>query len=161
MSQRVFVRCKSCSSAAPAWEIEGRSLYLAKESSCSYSVSKVIPDTTTHEDFFNDTIAEQVSEALEGQSLTILSYGPPSCGKTYSSFGTASAGQFHMKSEARGVATRCIDQLLKKMQEKEMTCRITGSFCHIFPDGRVADLLDISNKNLKVMKGREAMASTT
>lgn len=154
VSQRVFIRCKPVSSGTPAWKTgeEGKSIHLSGESSCTYGVSRVAASDATHEEFFNDTVADWVSEALEGRGLTILSYGPHMSGKTFSSFGTPSVGQFHMKSEARGIATRCIDQLLKKTQEKELACRITGSFCHVFPDGRVADLLNTNKKSLQVIE---------
>ena len=107
----------------------------------------------THEEFYAKHVSKWIADASRGYNVTIIAYGLPNSGKTYSMMGTA--GQSRLKPEARGVIVRCFEDLIQLFQGDNKATTITGSYCHVFDDSRVADLLDTKKRNLPVEEKTE------
>ena len=139
------MRCKPAEEPPSVWECVGKQ-------SLKFEAEEFQPDAVSfgesHEEFYANHISDWVKQTITGgHNLAIIAYGLPNSGKTYCMMGTA--GQSRIRPEARGVIVRCFDQLAGLFECGEMT-RVTGSFCHVFEDGRIADLLDTKKRNLQV-----------
>lgn len=156
---RVVVRCMP-SAEEKAWRVGERSLSLASAvGNSTLEFDRVFNDSVGHETFFEQAVAQELSGVLEGHNVFIAAYGLPCTGKTHTIFGTT--GQTRVKQEARGVIIRCGQQLFDILQRPEnagLACRITVTFCHLFENGRVADLFDAKKRSLNVVeKGTSGM----
>eukprot|EP00731_Ephydatia_muelleri_P027983 Em0019g856a len=143
-----------------AWRVGERSLSLASAvGNSTLEFDRVFNDSVGHETFFEQAVAQELSGVLEGHNVFIAAYGLPCTGKTHTIFGTT--GQTRVKQEARGVIIRCGQQLFDILQRPEnagLACRITVTFCHLFENGRVADLFDAKKRSLNVVeKGTSGM----
>ena len=148
---RVVVRCKP-SAEEKAWKVVGNSLQYEEEGP-ALEFDNVFGEATSHADLYNQAIASSVATALQGNNVSVLTYGLPSTGKSYSVFGTS--GQTRIKQEARGVITRCGQQIFDSLQREGhigSVSRMSASFCHVFEDGRVADLFDTKKRSLEIVE---------
>lgn len=122
-------------------------------------MDKLLDESANHEQFYDEAIKDWMPSTLEGHSLTIAAYGPSCVGKTYTVFGNT--GKSRVDPSAKGVIVRCAEQLLDEIRKTNPSSsprtRMTASFCHVFSDGRIADLLDTKKRNLQVV---EAAGST-
>ena len=122
----------------------------------SYLADKVVDESADHEQFYQQAIKDWMPSTLEGHSLTIVAYGPSCVGKTYTVFGNTAKSR--VEASARGLIVRCVEQLLDNVLNLGANTnvlphtRITANFCHVFSDGRVADLLDTKKRNLQVVE---------
>lgn len=153
-SVRVVVRCVP-TAEEKAWKVGERSLSLASAAGTSTSLEfdRVCNDSVGHETFFEQAVTQELSGVLEGHNAFIVAYGLPCTGKTHTIFGTT--GQTRVKQEARGVIVRCGQQLFDILQRPEnagLACRVTVTFCHLFENGRVADLFDAKKRSLNVVE---------
>ena len=129
-----------------------------KTSSKTFSFAHVFCESTTHCELYDHAIAPRVTTLLDGQhsNLAVIAYGDASGGKTQTVFGTT--GQTRVKDAARGVIYRCGQQLLAELQqEANSVYHMSVSFCHIFEDGRVADLFDTKKRNLDVIVNQSTL----
>ncbi len=149
----VVVRCKP-SGEENAWKVDGNSLRYAENEvgSAPLAFDHVFSEASSHADLYDTAIAPIISSALQGENVSVLSYGLPNTGKSHTVFGTA--GQTRIRAEARGVITRCAQQLFSALQDglgdKGAVTRVTATFCQVFQDGRVADLFDTRKRNVEV-----------
>ena len=154
-SLRLVARCRPCSEEK-AWRIDGDAIK-SSVTEKSYVFDVILDDSASHETFFQYSLRDLLPAVLQGCSLTVLTYGLPCSGKTYTVFG--STGQSRVSPEARGVIARCAEHLLQQLERedyKDSVSKITASFCHVFADGRVADLLDTKKRSLPVGSCRDA-----
>ena len=150
-SVRVVVRCMP-SAEEKAWRVGERTLSPAAGNAV-LEFDRVFNDTVNHETFFEQAVGPELAGVLEGHNVIILVYGPPCSGKTHTVFGTS--GQTRVKPEARGVILRCGQLLFDHLQRSEnsgLACRMNVSFCHVFENGRVADLFDSKKRSLNVVE---------
>ena len=148
-AQKLVLRCKPCKEEK-AWHIEDDGQTLVGESQENqFKVDRILGESASHADFYSESLSEWVEDVLNGHNVTILVYGLPYTGKTHTVMGTA--GQSRVNSEARGIIVRCMEQLMEvNLKRKEAVASVTGSFYHVYNDGRVADLLDTKKRNMKV-----------
>ena len=154
-SLRLVARCKPCSEEA-AWRIDGTTIKRSGTEK-NYTFDVLLDDSASHETLFRNSLRDLLPAVLQGYSLIVLAYGLPCSGKTYSVFG--STGQSRVNPEARGVIARFAEHLLQQLRGEDCegsVSRITASFCHVFADGRVADLLDTKKRNLAIDSCRDA-----
>lgn len=146
---RLVARCRPCSDEK-VWELD-QGLIRNSTSGESYKLDALLDDTATHQMLFDQCLSDLLPRVAQGHSMTLLAYGLPCSGKSYTMFGTA--GQSRVSQEARGVIARCGDLILSKLiEEPQSVSRVTVSFCHVFQDGRVADLLDTKKRSLSIVE---------
>lgn len=146
---RVVVRCRP-SAEEKAWKLGGNSLRREGED-VTFTFDNVFSDVVSHAELYEKSVAPLVASALQGNNVAVVAYGLPCAGKSHTVFGTA--GQTRIKQEARGVIVRCGQQLfdaLAKEQRGSSVSRITATFCHVFEDGRVADLFNTQKRSLDI-----------
>ena len=132
------------------WELDKESIRCSTTGE-SYALDVLLDDTTNHEMLFEESLSDLLPKLVQGHSITILAYGLPCSGTSYTVFG--SAGQSRVSREARGVIARCGDLILSELtQHSQSVSRVTASFCHVFQDGRVADLLDTKKRSLSIVE---------
>ena len=162
MSKRfsVVVKCKP-SVEGKRWRIGGTTLECLEaegeeegspRENETLHFDNVFSDSASHSEFYEEAFAPNVSGVLRGHNVAFVTVGLPCSGKTHMVFGTA--GQARLREEAKGVIYRCGKQLFDELQREEnqhLFCRITATFCHIFEDGRVADLFDAKKRDLQVV----------
>ena len=133
------------------WELADNGLIKNSTTGESYTLDVLMDDTATHEMLFHQCLSDLVPRVEQGHNMTLMAYGPPCSGKTYTMFGTT--GQSRVSQEARGVIARCGDLVLSTLtQQPQSVSRVAVSFCHIFQDGRVADLLDTKKRSLSIVE---------
>ena len=151
---QVVVRCKP-SPEQLLWKAcsQSNSLKAAggEKETTEFTFTKVLEESTSHTEFYEQTVAPKVSSLLDGAhtNLAVVAYGPSCGGKSHSVFGTT--GQTRLREEARGVIYRCGEQLLRELEGKEFTYHVSVSFLHVFEDGRVADLFDTKKRNMEIV----------
>ena len=146
-ARKLIVRCKPASEQE-VWKVSENGCGLKLGSGEEFKVD-MVSNGDSHTDFYNKHLSQWIADAtINGYSLTILAYGLPKSGKTHCMMGTA--GQSRTNPEARGVIARCLDQMAEILHGEKKVTQVTGSFCHIFSDGRVTDLLDTKKRNLRV-----------
>ena len=148
----VVVRCRP-SVEEKAWKLEGSRLQYAgrEEDFKSLAFDRVLSDASGHSEVYV-AIEPLVAGSLEGNNVGVVVYGLPGTGKSHTVFGTS--GQSRVRQEARGIIVRCGQQLFDMLQKAEegcgSVCQVTTTCCHVFEDGRVADLFDTKKRNLDV-----------
>lgn len=165
----VALRCKP-SPGSKAWRVDGSSLHRVEaaatgaaeqeaeeeEKAAVAGFDHVFAEEDGHVDVYERAVAPLVEGCLQsGAHAGLVMYGLPCAGKTHTAFGTS--GQLRVKQEARGVIVRCGQQLLEAMEGEKRRgklFRLTATFCHVFADGRVADLLDTKKRDLGVFEDR-------
>ena len=149
VAQKLVLRCKPCKEEK-AWHIEDdRQTLVGESQEDRFKVDRILGESASHAEFYSESLSEWVEDVLNGHNVTILVYGLPYTGKTHTVMGTA--GQSRVNSEARGIIVRCMEQLIEvNLKRKEAVASVTGSFYHVYNDGRVADLLDTKKRNMKV-----------
>lgn len=162
----VAVRCKP-SAESKAWRVDESNLYRVRVTTAgppeqeagekaASGFDHAFTEEDGHADVYERAVAPLVGGCLQtGANVGVVMYGLPCTGKTHTVFGTS--GQLRVKQEARGVIIRCGQQLLEEMEgEKQQgkLFRLTATFCHVFEDGRVADLLDTKKRDLGVSEDR-------
>ena len=155
MSQhfRVAIRCRP-SVEEKAWKVEGGSLQLVGGDSEIFSFEQVLEEGESHAELYERTVSPLVESALCGQSAFVVVYGLPHSGKTHAVFGS---GQARAQQETSGVIVRCGQQVFDALSSERVS-RVSATFCHVFEDGRVADLLDSRRRRLEVVEERSGMA---
>ena len=161
---QVIVRCKP-SPEEKAWRLiseESKLEYIGENSdetsSKTFRFAHVFDEATTHCELYEQAIAPKVTTLLDGNhsNLAVIAYGDASGGKSHTVFGTT--GQTRVKDDARGVIYRCGQQLLAQLQQESSSVyHMSVSFCHIFEDGRVADLFDTKKRNLDVIVNQSTL----
>lgn len=124
----------------------------------SFDFDGVFTEDFSHAQFYEKTIAPSVKRLINRESscIAILTYGLPCTGKSHTVFGTS--GQTRVKPDARGVITRCGEQLFSELSKSPNTSsRVAASFLHVFEseDGknsRVADLFDMKKRDLEIIE---------
>ena len=156
-TQKVIVRCKPCSQQE-AWQIgnNATTLKLGGEEEEQFEVD-ACSHGDSHAEFYSKYVSDWVTDVSSGHNITILAYGLPASGKTHCIMGTA--GQSRVNPEARGIIVRCLDHLSESLHGSNKASRISSSFCHIFNDGRVADLLDTKKRSLQVIEVKQGVYS--
>lgn len=147
---QVIARCKP-SHELSLWSLDPEQATLtAKTGATKYALSRVLGESTTHVDLYQQVIAPKIALLLDGShsNLAVVAYGPSCSGKTHTVFGTA--GQTRLKDEARGIIFRCGEQLLRELQQRKCAHSMTVSFLQVFEDGRVADLFDTKKRNMEI-----------
>ena len=162
----VAVRCKP-SADSKAWRVDGSNLHRVGATAAGAAAQEagekaavgfdhVFTEADGHADVYERAIAPLVEGCLQtGANAGVVMYGLPCAGKTHTAFGTS--GQVRVKQEARGVIVRCGQQFLEAMEgekQRGKLFRLTATFCHVFEDGRVADLLDTKKRDLGVFEDR-------
>lgn len=147
----VVTRCRPCSEEK-AWRLNGNSIQNAVTDK-QFVVDVLLKDTASHQESFQLSLCDLLPAATVGNSYTVVAYGLPGSGKTHTLFGTT--GQSRVSPVARGVIARCGEQLLRLVTdgEQQAVSKLTATFCHVFGDGRVADLLDTKKRSLSVVSG--------
>ncbi len=145
----VSVRAKPVNEIDKVWKVFGKNALQIEEE--TFQVDNVSWDES-HEQFYSNRVSSCIQEATTsnngGHSLTVIAHGLPGSGKTYTMMGTA--GESRLNPEARGTIVRCFAQLHQDLPANNKATKVTCSFCHVFEDGRVADLLDTKKRNLQV-----------
>lgn len=145
MARKVIVRCKPAEDR-PVWEIlDGKRL---RQESEDFEADSICAPDQSHADLYANHFSESIASVTHGFDTTILAYGLPKSGKTYSVMGTP--GQVKSNPEAKGIIARCMEQLVQQVQGNNKASTITCSYCLIMNDGRIKDLFDIRKRNLKV-----------
>lgn len=159
MSDRlhVVIRCKP-SAEEKAWKIDGNRLLLGENpdpdvpNKSSFEYDHIFTENSTHTDVYERSVKPLLNNLLQHSSsnLCVFTYGLSCTGKSHTIFGTS--GQIRIKQEARGFILRCGKQLFDELQSQtNSVCRISVSFCHVFNDGRVADLFDTKKRSLEIV----------
>ncbi len=147
----VIVRCKPAVDETAIWRIsDEQTLECDSTEEYKVDIAAISDGAVGHEEFYAKHISKWTVMASRGYNVTILAHGLPNSGKTYSMMGTT--GQSRLKPEARGMIVRCFNDLVGLLQGTGKASRITGSYCHVFDDSRVADLLDTKKRNLPVVE---------
>lgn len=156
MSQhfRVAIQCRP-SVGEKAWKVEGDSLQQLGGDSETFSFEQVLKEGESHAELYGRVVSPLVESALRGQSAFVVVYGLPRSGKTHIVFG--SSGQSRAQQETRGVIARCGQQVFDALSSEQVS-RVSATFCHVFEDGRVADLLDSRKRRLEMVEERSGMA---
>ena len=147
----VSVRAKPANEIDKVWKVLGKDALQIDEE--TFQVDNVSL-SESHEQFYSNNVSSYIQEATTttsengGHNLTLIAHGLPGSGKTYTMMGTA--GESRLNPEARGTIVRCFAQLHQDLPANNKATKVTGSFCHVFEDGRVADLLDTKKRNLQV-----------
>ena len=105
-SVQIFVRAKPADTEQLAWMIkpeEGLVCSIAANQEFRFQGGRVFGSACTHEQLFEEGLGETAAESLlSGTYVTLLSYGYPSSGKSFSLFGTP--GQSWTRPEVCGLA---------------------------------------------------------
>ena len=158
----VVVRCKP-SAEEKSWKSGATSLEYAGEDGAPLKLDfdRVFTEGSSHAELYEQSVASHVASALQGGNVAVVAYGLPCSGKSHTIFGTS--GQSRIKKEARGVITRCGQQIFDALQKEDHSgpvYRITTIFYQVFEDGRVADLFDTKRRNLDVSENLTTMVYT-
>ena len=158
----VVVRCKP-SAEEKSWRCGPTSVEYAGEDGAPFKLDfdRVFTEGSTHAELYEQSVAPHVACALQGANITVVTYGLPCSGKSHTIFGTS--GQSRIKKEARGIITRCGQQIFDALQKEDHSgtvFRITTTFYHVFEDGRVADLFNTKKRNLDVSENLSTMMYT-
>ena len=148
---RVAIRCCP-SEEEKAWKVEGERVQLAAGTGfepCSFD--HVLTEGEGHAELYERAVSPLIASALEGRDVYVMAYGLPRTGKTHAVFG--SSGQVRMRREARGIVARIGQQVFDAVSS-DRVCRVSATFCHVFEDGRVADLFDSRRRRLDVVEDR-------
>lgn len=152
-SHRLVARCKPCNEGDQAWHsaAEGQdSLQQLLAQADVIKLDRLLEWSATHEELFEKAVSDWVGDVLKGHNLTVLVYGLPSSGKSFTVFG--SPGESRTNPSARGIIVRCLEEFTSRLQDKDGAIEVKGSFYHIASDGQVADLIDAKKRNLPVKK---------
>lgn len=158
----VVVRCKP-SAEEKAWRCGTTDLEYAGEDGAHLKLEfdRVFLDSVTHAELYEQSIEPHVANTLQGGNVAVVVYGPPCSGKSHTVFGTS--GQIRIKKEARGVIIRCGQQIFDALEKEDRSgsiYRITTTFCHVFEDGRIADLFDTKKRSLDISENPATMTYT-
>ena len=158
----MVVRCKP-SAEEKSWRCGATSLEYAGEDGVPFKLDfdRVFTEGSTHAELYEQSVAPHVASALQEGNVAVVAYGLPCSGKSHTIFGTS--GQSRIKKEARGVITRCGQQIFDALQKEDYSgsvYRITTTFYQVFEDGRVADLFDTKRRNLDVSENLTTMMYT-
>ena len=154
MSQhfRVVIRCRP-SSEEKAWKVDERSLRLSGSGEPeTFSFGMVLTESESHAQLYEKAVSPLVASALdEGRNAFVVAYGQPRSGKTHAAFGSLGMGTSRTQTEKYGVIARMGQQVFDAISS-DWACRVSATFCHVFEDGRVADLLDSRRRRLEVVE---------
>jgi hypothetical protein len=154
--RKIVMRCYSSCSPEPSdsWKIseDKRSIKIKGLGNVWEEIvmDSIITADEDHSSFFDEALSEWVSETLDGRNLTVLTYGLPRSGKTYTVFGSPGMHS-RGKPSQKGIVAQCFDHLIANFQQRSNTfAEIKASFFHISPNGQIADLIDGKKRNLKI-----------
>ena len=153
----VVIRCRP-SAEEKAWKEEGNSLQLVGEGRRRLSFDRILTEADSHADLYERAVSPVMESALSGRNAFVVVYGLPRSGKTHVVFGSAGP---KATPEDRGLVGRCGQQVFRSLSASSVRLgRVSATFCQLFEDGRVADLLDSRGRQLDVVEKRPGAASS-
>ena len=128
------------------------------QKSHSFAYDHLYPsEPTTQEQVYNELGKDMLAQAFQGYNICIFAYGQTGSGKSYTMMGDVN------HAEKAGIIPRLCTDLFEKIQntidltkdtEKPVLYSVEVSYMEIYCE-RVRDLLQPSNKNLKVREHKK------
>ncbi|XP_010326033.2 kinesin-like protein KIN-5D isoform X1 [Solanum lycopersicum] len=117
-----------------------------KQINKSFLFDKVCGPSTQQKDFYDQSVAPLVNEALEGYTCTIFAYGQTGTGKTYTMEGEAikeKNGEFHKNA---GVIPRAVQEIFDILESQKAEYTMKVAYIEIYNE-EITDLLSLDEES--------------
>ncbi|KAJ8532890.1 hypothetical protein K7X08_015779 [Anisodus acutangulus] len=127
-----------------------------KQINKSFLFDKVCGPSSQQKDFYDQSVAPLVNEALEGYTCTIFAYGQTGTGKTYTMEGEAVKekilsdflfnGEFHKNA---GVIPRAVQQIFDILESQKAEYSMKVAYIEIYNE-EITDLLSLDEESKSI-----------
>ncbi|KAK4342960.1 hypothetical protein RND71_038776 [Anisodus tanguticus] len=120
-----------------------------KQINKSFLFDKVCGPSSQQKDFYDQSVAPLVNEALEGYTCTIFAYGQTGTGKTYTMEGEAvkeKNGEFHKNA---GVIPRAVQQIFDILESQKAEYSMKVAYIEIYNE-EITDLLSLDEESKSI-----------
>ncbi|MCD7452807.1 Kinesin- protein 11 [Datura stramonium] len=120
-----------------------------KQINKTFLFDKVCGPSSQQKDFYDQSVAPLVNEALEGYTCTIFAYGQTGTGKTYTMEGEAikeKNGEFHKNA---GVIPRAVQQIFDILESQKAEYTLKVAYIEIYNE-EITDLLSLDEESKSI-----------
>ncbi|XP_059305688.1 kinesin-like protein KIN-5D isoform X3 [Lycium ferocissimum] len=120
-----------------------------KQINKTFLFDKVCGPSSQQKDFYDQSVAPLVSEALEGYTCTIFAYGQTGTGKTYTMEGEAikeKNGEFHKNA---GVIPRAVQEIFDVLESQKAEYTMKVAYIEIYNED-ITDLLSLDEESKSI-----------
>uniref|UniRef100_M0ZPI7 Kinesin-like protein n=1 Tax=Solanum tuberosum TaxID=4113 RepID=M0ZPI7_SOLTU len=117
-----------------------------KQINKAFLFDKVCGPSSQQKDFYDQSVAPLVNEALEGYTCTIFAYGQTGTGKTYTMEGEAikeKNGEFHKNA---GVIPRAVQEIFDILESQKAEYTMKVAYIEIYNE-EITDLLSLDEES--------------
>ncbi|KAK4349060.1 hypothetical protein RND71_031815 [Anisodus tanguticus] len=120
-----------------------------KQINKTFLFDKVCGPSSQQKDFYDQSVAPLVNEALEGYTCTIFAYGQTGTGKTYTMEGEAikeKNGEFHKNA---GVIPRAVREIFDILESQKAEYTMKVAYIEIYNE-EITDLLSLDEESKSI-----------